>query len=332
MLQQAGGGSAGGISGGGGPAATAGQAAAASAPAAQQQPAIHADAADAACSPDKVRDQIQDSWLVKKLLQQGHDSDSKQGMCATLAQVLTACASYVCGSSVGNFGLPGMPSAARELLSTEHLHVLPLCACCCCRAGSVGRAASAPDFIRIAGAAKQLPRRSAAEQPQAAGPKQQGAAGDAGASAQDRRKQLKGVLRQLLTKGAVGQLPDGLAGLVDGLRGLQAASAAQQAQESQGGKTGAQAQAASLVALLQQHQAGRTQLSKAQQLVLQRRKAQQEEDSSRQQEQGEQQEASRKPGWQSEVYVAPPSRMLRVKKGAAADVWNATDSGTPGEV
>lgn len=130
----------------------------------------------------------------------------------------------------------------------------------------------------------------------------------------------------------MGQLPDGLAGLVDGLRGLQAASAAQQAQGGQGGKTGAQSQAASLVALLQQHQAGRTQLNKAQRLVLQHRKAQEEEERRRQQEQGEQQEASSKPGWQSEVYVAPPSRMLRVKKGAAVDVWNATDSGTPGEV
>lgn len=329
MLQQAGGGSAGGISGGVGPAATTGQAAAASAPtpAAQQQPAVRADAADAACSPAKVRDQIKDSWLVKKLLQQGPDTDGKQGVCATLAQVPTACASHVCSR------LPGVPSATRELLSTEHVTTpLPLCACCCCRAGSAGRAASAPDFIRIAGAAKQLPRRSAAEQPLAAEPKQQGAAGDAGASAQDRRKQLKGVLRQLLTKGAVGQLPHGLAGLVDGLRGLQAASVAQQAHGGQGGKTGAQSQAASLVALLQQHQAGRTQLSKAQQLVLQRRKAQEEDERRRQQEQGEQQEASSKPGWQSEVYVAPPSRMLRVKKGAAADVWNATDSGTPGEV
>jgi hypothetical protein len=192
---------------------------------------------------------------------------------------------------------------------------------------------SAPDFIRIAGAAKQLPTRSAAEQPQAplsADAKQQG---DADASAQDRRKQLKGVLRQLLTKGAVGQLPDGLAGLLDGLKGLQAGAAAQQVQGGRDSKTGAQSQAASLVALLQQHQAGqRTQLSKAQQLVLQRRKAQEEEERRRQQEQAEQQEASSKPGWQSEVYVAPPSRMLRAKKGAAADVWNAADSGTPGEL
>lgn len=88
-------------------------------PAAQQQPAVRADAADAACSPDKVRDQIKDSWLVKKLLQQGPDSDSKQGVCATLAQVLIACPSHVCGSSVGSSRLPGVPSAARELLFTE---------------------------------------------------------------------------------------------------------------------------------------------------------------------------------------------------------------------
>lgn len=158
-----------------------------------------------------------------------------------------------------------------------------------------------------------------------------GAVSTAEASAQDRRKQLKAVLRQFLTKGAVGSLPDGLAGLVEGLKGLQS-SHPQQLAQAQDSKPGAQAQAASLVALLQQQQqqqTGLTQLSKAQQLVLQRRKAQ-EEEKKRQQEQGEQQEDTSKPGWQSEVYVPPPSRMLRVKKGGAADVWNAADSSEPG--
>jgi hypothetical protein len=197
-------------------------------------------------------------------------------------------------------------------------------------------ATTAPDFIRIAGATKQRPKRPAIDQQKQPLLQQQnraaGAVSTAEGAAQDRRKQLKAVLRQLLTDGAVESLPDGLAGLVEGLKGLQSSSAHLQAQDS---KAGAQAQAASLVALLrqqqqqQQQQTGLTQLSKAQQLVLQRRKAQ-EEERQRQQEQGEQQEDASKPGWQSEVYVPPPSRMLRVKKGGVADVWNAPDSSEPG--
>jgi hypothetical protein len=193
--------------------------------------------------------------------------------------------------------------------------------------------ATAPDFIRIAGASKQQPKRPATDQQQQPQSTAAGAFSTAEGAAQDRRKQLKAVLRQLLTKGAVGSLPDGLAGLVEGLKGLQSSPAQLQAQDN---KAGAQAQAASLVALLQQQQqqqgqqqTGLTQLSKAQQMVLQRRKAH-EEERKRQQEQGEQHEDTSKPGWQSDVYVPPPSRMLRVKKGGAADVWNAPDSSEPG--
>jgi hypothetical protein len=145
----------------------------------------------------------------------------------------------------------------------------------------------------------------------------------------------------MLTQGAVGPLPQGLAGLLEGLKGLQ--TGAMQHQQGEGSSSSAagtgpqsQAAAASLVALLQkqqqQQQGGqKTQLSKAQQMVLQQRKEREErERQRRQQEQESQVDSSGRPGWQSEVYVAPPARMLRVKKGAAADVWNAPQEDTQG--
>lgn len=219
---------------------------------------------------------------------------------------------------------------------------------------AVAPTATAPDFIRIAGAAakqpllnKQLSLSGAQQQQQQVESSQCHAAGDA-AGAVERRRQLKAALRQLLTQGAVGKLPDGLAGLVEGLKGLHAAAggaAEHQQQHQLLAKEGAgqRAAAASLVALLQQQQEQtqeqqqRTQLSKAQQLVLQRRKAQQEEQQRQQQQEDadSQQDTGGRPGWQSDVYVPPPSRMLRVKKGGAADVWNAaaprSSKVTPGE-
>jgi hypothetical protein len=237
--------------------------------------------------------------------------------------------------------------------------------------GKTSAVAATPDFIRIAGAGKQHPATGASGQQQTAAslvPQQQVAAGstpsvaeaanagtDAAAGGDgDRRKQLKQVLRKLLAEGAAGPLPDGLAGLMEGLKGLvagsqasmaAAAAAAAAVQRGQQASSSSSTAAASLVALLQQQQEQqqeqqqgqqeqRTQLSKAQQLVLQRRKAQEAELQRhlQQQEQAAEGDRGGRPGWQSDVYVPPPARMLRVKKDAAADVWNAPagDDG-PGE-
>lgn len=227
------------------------------------------------------------------------------------------------------------------LPSTAHLSFL---ACWRCAAGAAA-GPSAPDFIRIAGAAKQPPKQKHAQDQQSnptqlsaqqkADAAQAPAAAEAGdAAAAERRSQLKGVLRQLLSRGAVGPLPDGLAGLVAGLKGLQDSSTHQQ-QKQQHSQDTHKETAASLVALLQQQQQKqqRTQLSKAQLLVLQRRQAQQEQRRQQQQQQeadSNAQDDSGRPGWQSDVYVPPPSRMLRVKKAGAADVWNAPPSSKTG--